>query len=91
MRRVVLKAILRLGRYVVLPVVALGGAMVMAWLLAIDRYTMTALVTAPIVFSAASAAIALGLGLLLLPSRRDRHPSVDEGSARLVGDLEGAR
>jgi peptidase M48-like protein len=81
MRRFVLKAILRLGRYAVLPVVAVAGAMVMAWLLTIDRYTMTALVAAPIVFSAASAAIALGLGLLLLPPRRDRHPSVDEGRA----------
>jgi Zn-dependent protease with chaperone function len=81
MRRVVLKAILRLGRYAVLPVVAVAFAMVMVWLIAIDRYTILALAAAPIVLCAAPAAIALGLGLLLLPSRRDRNPKVDEAAA----------
>jgi Zn-dependent protease with chaperone function len=81
MRRVVLKVILRLGRYAILPVVALACAMVAVWLMAIDRYTIPALATAPIVLSAAPAAIALALGLVLLPSRRDRNPGVDEGAA----------
>jgi Zn-dependent protease with chaperone function len=81
MRRVVLKAILRLGRYAILPVVALACAMFAAWLMAIDRYTILALAVAPIVLSAAPAAIALALGLVLLPSRRDRNLKVDEEAA----------
>jgi hypothetical protein len=81
MRRVVLKAILRLGRYAVLPVVASACAMFMVWLMAIDRYTIPALAAAPIVLSATPAAIALALGLVLLPSRRDRNLKIDEGAA----------
>jgi hypothetical protein len=49
--------------------------------MAIDRSTILALAAAPIVLSAAPAAIALALGLVLLPSRRDRSPRVDEGTA----------
>src|SRR5215472_6516012 len=81
MRRLVLKTILRLGRYAVLPVVAVACAISVLWLMALDRYTMAALVTAPIVLSAAPAAIALALGIVLLPSRKDRNPAVDEVSA----------
>lgn len=81
MRRIVLKAVLRLGRYAILPIVALTCAMFMVWLMAIDRYTILALAAAPIVLSAAPAAIALALGLVLLPSRRDRNLKVDEAAA----------
>ncbi len=81
MRRVVLMVILRFGRYAILPVVALACAMVLVWLMAIDRYTILALAAAPVVLSAAPAAIALGLGLLLVPSRRDRNPKLDEAAA----------
>ena len=81
MRRFVLKVILRLGRYAILPVVALACAMFMVWLMAIDSHTILALAAAPIVFSVALAAIALALGLVFLPSRRDRNPRADEATA----------
>lgn len=81
MRRLILSIILRLGRYAVLPVVAVACAISVLWLMAIDRYTIAALATAPIVLSGAPAAIALGLGILLLPSRRDRNPEVDWAAA----------
>ncbi|MBR1126126.1 M48 family metalloprotease [Bradyrhizobium lablabi] len=81
MRRLVLKAILRLGRYAVLPIVAVAGAVFVVWLMAIDRYTILALATAPIVLSATPAAIALALGILLLPSRKDRSFKADEAAA----------
>jgi len=81
MRRLVLKVILHLGRYAVLPVVALAGALLLAWLMALDRYTIAALATAPIVFCVAPAALALALGILLLPSRRDRNSRADEAAA----------
>ena len=81
MRRLVLKAILRLGRYAVLPVAAFACAMSVVWLMAIDHYTILALAAAPIVLCAAPAALALALGILLLPSRKDRNPEVDEVAA----------
>lgn len=81
MRRFVLKTILRLGRYAVLPVAAFGCALAVVWLTAIDRYTMLALATAPIVLSVTPAAIALAFRILLLPSRGDRNPEVDEVAA----------
>src|SRR6202049_3954328 len=81
MRRVVLKAILYLGRYAVLPVVALAAPMLMLWLVALDRNPFAALVTAPVVLSAAPAAIALALGLLLLPRWRDKDLAVNESAA----------
>ena len=40
MRRLVLKVVLHLGRYTVLPVMALAGALLLAWLMALDRYTV---------------------------------------------------
>lgn len=70
--RFVLNIILRLGRYAVLPVVALACVILAVWLMAMDRYTITALVTAPIVFSIVLGASALAIGLLLLPSRKHR-------------------
>ena len=81
MRRLVLKAIMNLGRYAVLPVVGLAGALLLAWLMVLDRYTIAALATAPIVFCVATAALALALGILLLPSRRDRNFRADEAAA----------
>jgi hypothetical protein len=81
MRRLVLKAILNLGRYAVLPVVALAGALLLVWLMALDHYTIAALATAPVVFCVATAALALALGILLLPSRRDRDFRADEAAA----------
>jgi Zn-dependent protease with chaperone function len=81
MRRLVLKAILSLGRYAVLPVVALAAALLMAWLIALDHYPISALATAPIVFCAATAALALALGILLLPSRKYRDFRADEAAA----------
>ena len=81
MRRLVLKAILNLGRYAVLPVVGVAGALLMAWLMALDHYTMVALATAPIVFCVTTAALALALGILLLPSRRDRDFMADPTAA----------
>lgn len=81
MSRFVLKIILRLGRYAVLPVVALACLILAAWLLAMDRYTITALVTAPVVFSIFLGALTLAIGLLLLPSRKHQDFEADEETA----------
>jgi hypothetical protein len=78
MNRLVLKIILRLGRYAVLPVVALACAILAIWLMAMDRYTVTALITAPVVFSIVVGALALAIGLLLLPSRKHRDLEANE-------------
>jgi Zn-dependent protease with chaperone function len=81
MRRVLLNVILRLGRYAVLPVVAVGCAVFVAWLMALDRYTILAIVTAPVVLSVTPAAVALALGIVLLPSGRNRESEIDEKTA----------
>jgi hypothetical protein len=81
MRRLVLKVILRLGRYAVLPVVALACVILAVWLMAFDRYTITALATAPVVFSIFMAAVAMAIGLLLLPSPKHRSFEADEETA----------
>lgn len=81
MRRLVLKIILRLGRYAVLPVVALACVILAIWLMAMDRYTITTLATAPIVFSLFTAAVAVAIGLLLLPSRKHRSFEASEEAA----------
>jgi Zn-dependent protease with chaperone function len=81
MRRLVLQVILKLGRYAVLPVVGVAGALMLAWLMLLDRYAIAALVTAPILFSVVTAAFALALGILLLPSLKDRDFSADETCA----------
>ena len=72
MRRLALTIILRLGRYAVLPVVALACVMLAVWLMAMDRYTVATLATAPIVFSIFTAAVAVAIGLLLLPTPKHR-------------------
>jgi Zn-dependent protease with chaperone function len=81
MSRFVLRIILRLGRYAVLPVVALACVILAVWLMEMDRYTVTALVTAPIVFSTFLGALALAIGLLLLPSRKHRDLQANEETA----------
>jgi len=81
MKRLVLKTILRLGRYAVLPAVVLACVILAVWLMAMDRYTITALVTAPVVFSIFLGALALAIGLLLLPSRKHRDFEADEATA----------
>jgi hypothetical protein len=81
MRRLVLKIILRLGRYAVLPVVALACAILAVWLASLDRYTITTLATAPIVFAIFTAAMALAIGLLFLPTRKHRTFEVNEETA----------
>jgi Zn-dependent protease with chaperone function len=81
MRRLALKIILRLGRYAILPVVALACLILAVWLMALDRYTITALVAAPVVFCMFTAAAALALGLLFLPSTRHRNFEADEAAA----------
>ena len=52
MSRLVLNVILRLGRYAVLPVAALVCVIPAVWLMALDRYT----ITAPVVFCTFTAA-----------------------------------
>jgi hypothetical protein len=85
---------MNLGRYAVLPVVALACAILVVWLMAVDRYRILALVTAAIVVPATSAAIALALGLVLLPSRRNATQAVNERAApglwALWGELDRA-
>jgi Zn-dependent protease with chaperone function len=81
MKRLVLKIILRFGRYAILPVVALAGAILVVWLMALDRYTITALVTAPVMFCTFTAAGALALGLLFLPSPKHRDFEAGETTA----------
>jgi hypothetical protein len=62
-------------------VVVVALAMVVAWLMALDDYPSVALATSPVVLSVAPAAIALAVGLLVLPGRRHAAPEVDEQSA----------
>jgi Zn-dependent protease with chaperone function len=79
--RLALKTVLRLGRYAVLPVVALACAILLAWLMAMDRYTVTTLVLAPVVLSIFTAAMALAVGLLFLPSRKHQRLEASEQTA----------
>lgn len=81
MRRLALTVILRLGRYAVLPVVALACVLLAVWLMAMDRYTVTTLATAPIVFSIFAAAVAVAIGLLLLPAPKHRSFEASEATA----------
>jgi hypothetical protein len=79
MRRVVLKAILRVGRRAIRPVVALACAISMVWLMAIDRYRILALAAAPI-----GLACSVGRNCawhVVLPFQRDQNLRVDEGTA----------
>lgn len=94
MKRLALNAILRLGRYAILPIVALACSIFIVWLTAIDRYTVVTLATAPVVLSTVMAATVLALGLLLLPARRDRNIALDEEAApglwAIWKELDGA-
>ncbi|MGJ4970036.1 M48 family metallopeptidase [Bradyrhizobium sp. HKCCYLRH1073] len=81
MKRLVLSCILLLGRYAVLPVVALAAGLLFIWLIALDDYTRVALITAPIMFCVVAAAVALALGILFVPARRERSNVLDEAMA----------
>jgi hypothetical protein len=77
----ILKSILLLGRYAVLPVVAAAAALFIGWLLVLDTYPGTALLTLPVIFVIVGPAIAVAVGLLVLPGRRKADPGVDEKAA----------
>ncbi|MGJ4926678.1 M48 family metalloprotease [Bradyrhizobium sp. HKCCYLS2038] len=81
MKRLVLTSILQLGRYAVLPLVALAGGLLFAWLMLLDDYTRIALITAPVMFCVVAAAVALALGILFVPARRERSNVLDEAVA----------
>jgi hypothetical protein len=81
MRNAILKLVLALGRYAVLPVVAVALAVFAAWLIAIDGYPLPALTASPIVVPATTCAVFLAYGLLLLPRRRKAAKGVDEAAA----------
>ncbi|BAM92774.1 conserved hypothetical protein [Bradyrhizobium oligotrophicum S58] len=81
MKRFALACILQLGRYAVLPIVALAWGLFVLWLMLLDDYTRAALVTAPLMFCLVTAAVALALGILLLPTRADRSNALDETMA----------
>jgi hypothetical protein len=81
MNRVVLKIILRLGRYAVRPAVALACAILFIWLAAIDRFTVATLVTAPAVFAIFLSAMSIAFGLLFLPARKHRSLEANEETA----------
>jgi Zn-dependent protease with chaperone function len=81
MRHLALIIIMRLGRYAVLPVVALACLVLAIWLLALDRYTVTTLATAPLVFSIFTASMALAIGLLFLPCRKHEGFEATEAAA----------
>ncbi|CCD96720.1 conserved hypothetical protein [Bradyrhizobium sp. ORS 375] len=81
MKRLVLSCILWLGRYAVLPLVTLAGGLLFLWLLVLDGYTRVALVTAPVMFCVVAAAVALALGILFVPARRERSNVLDEAVA----------
>jgi Zn-dependent protease with chaperone function len=81
MRSAILKLILALGRYAVLPAVAVALAVFAAWLIALDQYAGLALAISPVVLPFTSGAVFLAFGLLLLPRRRKAVPGVEEAVA----------
>ena len=81
MRKSVTAVVLALGRYAVLPVVAVAAVLLAAWLAALDDHPVLVLAAAPVVLPLATCAVALAIGLLLLPARRHDNPAVDESSA----------
>src|SRR5262249_5000724 len=81
MRKSVTAVVLALGRYAVLPVVAIAAAVLVAWLAALEDHPGLVLATAPVVLPVTTCAVALGVGLLVLPARRRASPPVDEQSA----------
>jgi hypothetical protein len=81
MRKSVTAVVLALGRYAVLPLVAIAAVVFVAWLAALDRYPVFVLATAPVVLPLATCAIALAVGLLVLPVPKYASPAVDAQSA----------
>src|SRR6266436_3046622 len=81
MRSAILKVILALGRYAVLPAVAVALAVFAAWLIALDHYPGLALAISPVVLPFTTGAVFLAFGLLLLPRRRKAVPGVEEAVA----------
>src|SRR5215813_8619523 len=80
MRSAILKLIRGLGRYAVLPAVAIALAVLAAWLIALDHYPRLALAISPVVLPFATGAAFLAFGLLL-PSRSKAIPGVEEAAA----------
>ena len=76
-----MKLILVLGRYAVLPAVAVALVVFSAWLIALDHYQRLALVISPVVLPFTTGAVFLAFGLLLLPERRKPVPGVEEAAA----------
>lgn len=76
-----MKLILVLGRYAVLPAVAVALAVFAGWLIAIDHYHRLALAMAPVVLPFTTSAVFLAFGLLLLPRRSKAVPCVEEAAA----------
>jgi hypothetical protein len=81
MRSAILKVVLALGRYAVLPAVAVALAVFAAWLIALDHYPGLALAISPVVLPFTTGAVFLAFGLLLLPRRRKAVPGVEESAA----------
>jgi Zn-dependent protease with chaperone function len=81
MRTTILKLILVLGRYAVLPAVAVALVVFAAWLIALDHYQRLALVISPVVLPFTTSAVFLAFGLLLLPERSKPVPGVEEAAA----------
>src|SRR5260370_18822910 len=81
MRSAILKLILALGRYAVLPAVAVGVGGFAGWLIALDHYPRLALAISPVVLPFTTGAVFLAFGLLLLPRRRKAVPGVEEAAA----------
>jgi Zn-dependent protease with chaperone function len=81
MRTTILKLILMLGRYAVLPAVAVALVVFSAWLIALDHYQRLALVISPVVLPFTTSAVFIAFGLLLLPERSKPVPGVEEAAA----------
>jgi Zn-dependent protease with chaperone function len=81
MRNALTKLILALGRYAVLPAVAVALAVFAAWLAAIDHYPRLAWAASFIVLPVTTGAVFLTYGLLLLPRKRKAAPGVEERAA----------
>jgi len=81
MRTAIVKLILLLGRYAVVPVIAAGFAALMAWFVLLDHHHLAAGIAFPVVLPMSMAAIVLGGGLLLPMRTRIDGIAVDESQA----------
>jgi Zn-dependent protease with chaperone function len=81
MRTAILKPILLLGRYAMMPVIAIGVAVFITWLIVLDAHPIAALIALPIVLPTAIAAIVIGIGLLLPMRNRVDGITLDEHAA----------